>query len=92
MKNGTLYYRVVAQDRGRGYMLLIAWGKPVVQRNCEQITTLSVLTEASLARTLESVKTLYSAGLMVDVTDSNVAGQLKRLFASQAEPVDPTAE
>lgn len=84
MIGGTLYYRVVAQDRQRGYMLLAAFGKPVVQRNCEQITTLSAITEASLAKTIASVKELYSAGNMVDVTDANVLGQLRRLFEAQA--------
>ena len=80
MIGGTLFYRVVAQDRGRGFMLLAAWSKPVIQRNCEQLTTLSAVTRVSLDKAVASLQTLYTPTTLVDVTDASVAGQLRKLF------------
>ena len=85
---GTLFYRVVPMDRGRGFMLITAWTKPVVQRNCEQLTTLSAITRVSLDKAVASAQALYNATAMVDVTDASVLGQLRKLFGeTTAAPV-----
>lgn len=89
MVGGNLFYRIVAADRNRGYILLTSWGKPVIQRNCDSMHTLTGLTQKSLDKMLANVKEMYSAGSMTDVTDPTVAGQLRRLFEAQAAPAVP---
>ena len=80
MKGGKLFARVVPQERDRGYMLLVSWEKPVVQRTCAQLITLGGVTRATLDAALEQAKNVHGAGEVEDVTPAGVQGTLKRLF------------
>lgn len=80
MKGGKLFARVVPQERDRGYMLLVSWEKPVVQRTAAQLITLGGITRASLDAALEQAKAVHGAGEVEDVTPGGVQGSLKRLF------------
>lgn len=89
---GTLYVRVCPQDRGRGFLLLASWTKPVVQRNCEQLTTLGAITRASLNKVIATLQTSYNPSSIVDVTDASVAGQLRKLFGENIAPAAPAVK
>lgn len=80
MYASTLYCRVVPQERGRGWMLLVSWEKPVVQRTCTQLITLSGVTQASLDATKARVQADYRVAKLDDVTPDNVVKQLQREF------------
>ena len=45
---GTIYVRVVPQDKDRGYMLLAGFEPKMVQSTCANYTTWNVLTRDSL--------------------------------------------
>jgi hypothetical protein len=78
--SSTMYIRIVPQDRQRGYMLLVSWVKPVIQKTAVQITTLSVLTRTSLDAAIDSVTKSYKPGAVVDVTPIGIHSQLRKLF------------
>ena len=85
MLASTLYVRVVPQERGRGWMLLVSWEKPVVQRTCAQLITLQGVTEASLAAVKAKVQENYRVAKLEDVTADNILKQLAKEFKS-ADP------
>lgn len=78
--SSTMYIRIVPQDRQRGYMLLVSWVKPVVQKTAQQITTLSVLTRASLDEAIAAVTKSYKPASVVDVTPAGIHSQLRKMF------------
>lgn len=84
MYASTLYCRVVPQERGRGWMLLVSWEKPVVQRTCAQLITLSGVTQASLDAVKAKVQADYRVAKLDDVTPESVVKQLQREFKSGA--------
>lgn len=84
MYASTLYCRVVPQERGRGWMLLVSWEKPVVQRTCTQLITLSGVTQASLDAIKAKVMVDYRVTKLDDVTPVSVANQLQREFKAAA--------
>lgn len=69
-------------------MLLVSWEKPVVQRTCTQLITLSGVTQESLDATKARVKADYRVEKLDDVTPENVLGQLKREFKNATTAVD----
>lgn len=89
---GTLYVRVVPQDKDRGYMLLAGFEPSVVQRTAAQYTTLSDPTRATLNAAIARMQKLYSASEVKDVTASNVAKQLVKLFGETGVPVDKSVK
>ena len=82
MYASTLYCRVVPQERGRGWMLLVSWEKPVIQRTCIQLTTLSGVTQESLDALKAKIQADYKIIKLDDVTPDNVMKQLQREFKS----------
>lgn len=84
MYASTLYCRVVPQERGRGWMLLVSWEKPVVQRTCAQLITLSGVTQASLDAIKAKVMADYRVIKLDDVTPVGIANQLQREFKAAA--------
>ena len=84
--SSTMYIRIVPQDRDRGYMLLVAWVKPVIQKTATQITTLSVLTRASLDAAIDSATKSYKPASVVDVTPAGIHAQLRKLFGESKTP------
>lgn len=84
--SSTMYIRIVPQDRDRGYMLLVAWVKPVIQKTATQITTLSVLTRASLTAAIDAATLSYKPAQVVDVTPPGIHAQLRKLFGESKAP------
>ena len=83
--SSTMYIRIVPADRSRGYMLLVSWVKPVIQKYAVQVLSLSVLTRESLNATVESVRASYTPGSIVDVTPAGIQSQLRALFGEPSE-------
>lgn len=77
----TLFVRVVPQERGRGWMLLASWEKPVVQRTCAQLLTLQGVTQQMIDGLKEKLKADYRVTEVKDVTDASVLKQLAKEFA-----------
>lgn len=86
-----LYVRVVPQERGRGWMLLVSWEKPVVQRTCTQLMTMSGVTRESYERQKQQVMAYYNVKSVEDVTPDNVKKQLEKEFAAQEAAAPPAA-
>lgn len=76
----TLFVRIVPQERGRGWMMLVSWEKPVVQRTCAQLITLSGVTQASIDAVKERVKAEYRVLEVQDVTPESVMKQVAKDF------------
>jgi len=75
-----MYIRIVPADRDRGYMLLVSWVKPVIQKTATQITTLTVLSRDSLTGAIDAVTLSYKPREVVDVTPPGIHAQLRKLF------------
>lgn len=88
--SSTMYIRIVPADRDRGYMLLVSWVKPVIQKTATQITTLSVLTRASLDAAIDNATKSYKPAQVVDVTPPGIYTQLRKLFG-EGKLVDITS-
>lgn len=81
MKNGILYSRVIPADMDRGYILLTSWSKPVVQRTCYSMSSMSAPSRASLDASVDAVLRKSMASSVIDVTDAGVVKKLAKLFA-----------
>ena len=80
-----MYVRIVPQDKERGYVMLVSWSKPVVQRTCEQMSTMGgIITRKAIDNNLERFKKDYSASEVIDLTDEG----LKKKFAKLFDQVD----
>jgi hypothetical protein len=75
-----MYIRIVPADRDRGYMLLVSWVKPVIQKTATQISTLSVLSRDSLTAAIDAATLSYKPREVVDVTPAGIHAQLRKLF------------
>ena len=80
----TLYTRVVPQDRGRGWILLVSWEKPVVQATCAQLLTMGAVTQKSMDELLLRVKLDHRASKMEDVTSGGIMRRLLKQFKDEA--------
>jgi len=85
MISGTLFVRIVPQDRDRGYMMLVGYDPKVVQSTAMQYYTLNAITRATVDQTLERIKTSYSAAEIRDVTPTALKKKLAKMFG---EPLD----
>lgn len=85
----TVYVRVVSQDRGRGFMLLVGFDAKIVQSTATQMITLSCPSRENLNATIERVSKTYSASQICDVTVEGVKRQLRDEFG---EPHPLTAK
>ena len=80
MNGGTIFVRVVPQDRDRGYMLLVGYDAAVVQRTAIQYMTISDFSRASLDAAIARVKANYSAGEVRDVTAPGLMKKFAKMF------------
>jgi len=80
MLANTLFVRVVPQDKDRGYMLLAGFDSKIVQATCSQYTTLGAVSRDSLTQAIESMRSRYGAAEVKDVTASNIAKRLAKMF------------
>jgi hypothetical protein len=92
--NSPLYYRIVTADKDRGFVMLLSWDKPVVQRTSFQMSTLGVADEKNIARVLKEVTSFYPVSSVVDTTEASMLKRLAKLYAPKEEPaaVDKTEE
>ena len=87
MKGGTLFSRVIPADKDRGYVLLLSWEKPVVQRTCVQMSTMGDPTRASLNNLLDLAERRHGPSTIVDVTEAGIAKKLAKMFGEVVEKV-----
>jgi hypothetical protein len=87
MISSPLYYRIIPQDRDRGYQILASWDKHVIARTAVQQRSLSSMSRAELVCIIADMKTRYSASEVRDVTDKNVQIQLRKMFGEEVEAV-----
>ena len=80
MLANTLFVRVVPQDKDRGYMLLAGFDSAVIQRTAAQYITLGAPSRASLNAAIDVLRARYNAAEVKDVTASNIAKRLAKLF------------
>ena len=87
----TMYIRIVPADRDRGYVLLVSWVKPVVQKTATQISSLSGLSRDSLDAAIARATSSYKPANVVDVTPPGIHAQLRKLFGetlqAHTEPI-----
>ena len=91
MKGGTLYARVIPADRDRGFNILFSWEKPVIQRTCQQMSSISAITRKSLEISLRQAQARYGVDQVVDVTEAAIKKRLEKMFQGQ-ETTPPVAE
>lgn len=82
---GTIYVRVVPQDRNNGYMLLVGYDSAVVQRTAITYSTISNPTRAYLEATIQRVRDQYTNCNIKDVTSSGITKRLMKLFGETTE-------
>jgi hypothetical protein len=86
MKSGTLYVRIVPQDRDRGYMMLVGYDPRVVQSTAMQYYTLNLISRAVINATLERIRASYSASEIRDVTPTGLRKKLAKQFGEEWQP------
>jgi len=82
---GTIYVRVVPQDRDNGYMLLVGYDNAVVQRTAITYSTISTITRAYLEATIQRVRDQYTNAEVKDVTAPGITKRLMKLFGETPE-------
>ena len=87
MKGGTLFYRVIPADKDRGYALLTSWDKPVVQRTCYTMSSMTNPSRAAMDASLAETKRRGGAEHLVDTTELSIQKKLAKLFGEDDEPV-----
>lgn len=75
-----LFVRVVAADRGRGFMLLIGFDAKIVQSTARKLVTLSALTRDGLNAIIAAAEQEFNASEVRDVTAEGIKRQLRSLF------------
>ena len=86
LNTGTpLYARVIPADKDRGYVLLLSWEKPVVQRTAIQLSTMGSPTRAELNGLLAAAEQRHKGVVVVDVTELSIQKKLAKLFGETAE-------
>jgi len=84
---GTLYVRIVPQDKDRGYMMLVGYDPKVVQSTAMQYYTLNAISRKVINDTLARIKQSYSAAEIKDVTPQGLKKKLAKMFGEPAEEV-----
>ncbi|CAB4125747.1 hypothetical protein UFOVP181_436 [uncultured Caudovirales phage] len=88
----TLYYRIVAADKDRGFNMILSWEKPVVQRTSFQMSTLGTADPKNIQRVLDEVQRFYKVAGVVDTTEETMKKRLAKLYAPKEPEVDVTPE
>jgi len=91
MNNGTLYVRIIDQDRKRGHAMVVSFERPVVQRTAIQTTTMAGISREYINKNIERFKQQYSADNVIDDTDHGMVRRLCKMFGEEvpdyAKPV-----
>lgn len=87
----TVFVRVTAQDRQRGYQLLAGFDSKIVVATATRVITLSgTPTRESLNAVIAKVAKELNASEVRDVTASGIQVQLRKLF-NEANPAKTAA-
>lgn len=77
----TVFVRVTAQDRKRGYQLLAGFDSKLVIATATRVMTLNgALTREQLNAAIERVSKELNASEVRDITASGIQTQLRKLF------------
>lgn len=77
----TVFVRVTAQDRQRGYQLLASFDSKVVVSTATRVLTLNgALTRDQLNAAIDRVAKELNASEVRDVTAAGIQAQLRKLF------------
>ena len=82
---GTLFVRVVPQDRGDDYMVLVGYDKPVVQRSAISYSTLNAPTRAGFDTVINTIRNNYRVDDIRDTTASNIVRKLLKAFGEDVK-------
>lgn len=86
--NSPLYYRIVTADKNRGFVMLLSWDKPVVQRTAFQMSTLGTADAKNIQRVLDEVTRFYKVSGIEDQTEETMKKRLAKLYAPKEPEVD----
>lgn len=85
MNGGTLFSRVIPADKDRGFVLLLSWEKPVVQRTCYSMSSMSAPSRAGLDALIAAAVARTNASKVIDVTAPAIVNRLARMFGEVPE-------
>lgn len=76
----TVFVRVTAQDRGRGFQLLAGFDSKIILKTATRVITMSYPTRPSLDEAIAKVTRELNASDVKDVTADGIKRQLRFLF------------
>ena len=85
MAGSTLYTRIVSADKDRGYVMLLSWDKPVVQRTAFQMSTMGTADQKNRDRIINTALAFYKVSNVVECTEPAMLKRLAKQFP-EAEP------
>lgn len=74
----TIFVRIVAADKNRGYIILVGYDAKIVQRTAIQQVSLSVLSKANIEAAFERIKANYNASELRDVTADGIKKRIEK--------------
>ena len=84
MISSTIYVRLVAADKDRGFVLLVGYDNRIVQRTAIQSISISVPTQHYLDAAIERVKANYSASEVRNVTEAGIVKRFEKAAKAHA--------
>ena len=74
-----IYCRIVSADKDRGYVMLFSWIRPVVQRTCHLLSTLTNVTQEQIDNLKAETLIKTSASEIIDVTEPSILKKIQKL-------------
>ncbi len=74
----TIFVRIVAADKNRGYIILVGYDAKIVQRTAIQQVSLSVLSKANIEAAFERIKANYNASELRDGTADGIKKRIEK--------------
>ena len=74
----TIFVRIVAADKNRGYVILVGYDAKIVQRTAIQQVSLSILSKANIEAAFERIKANYNASELRDVTADGIKKRIEK--------------
>jgi hypothetical protein len=78
MISSSIYVRIVAADKNRGYIILVGYDAKIVQRTAIQQVSLSVLSKANIQTAFGRIKANYRASELRDVTADGIKKRIEK--------------
>lgn len=82
MKNGTIFYRIVAADKNRGWVFLLSWDRQVVLRTAAQVSTISIPSRRAIDKLVADAEQFYRA-TAVDTTEPGLLKKFAKMFGEE---------